>query len=217
MKLKEIYPNLIYIHYDTQYELASTFMRLQEFYESPYPLIKGKYFTLEQYMDEYAKRNENFTYTTDWEGFNVPGHIIHKFFDKFPFDSLLKKEQDLLQYIAYYLISREKFYLIGTYGTQKLDHEIAHGLYYLNSSYKKAMNKLIDNNHVMIIKFKQILRKMGYVKSFFNDELQAYIATNDIRDWVEFRTEYGLGNIDISLRKKFQNVFQKHKDKNENL
>ena len=81
MKCKEIYPNLFLFTFPNQYELASTFIRLQEFYESPYKEIKGQYFTLEKYMDRYAKDQEDnkFTYFEDWNGFNVPGNIVLKF------------------------------------------------------------------------------------------------------------------------------------------
>ena len=41
MKIKEIYhPNLFLYTFPNQYELASTFIRLQEFYESPYKQIR---------------------------------------------------------------------------------------------------------------------------------------------------------------------------------
>ncbi len=97
MKVKPIYPNLYLYTFPNQYELASTFIRLQEFYESPYKEIKGKYFTSENFMDLYAKdqKDNKFTYFDDWNGFNIPGDIVLKFAQLFQND-LTKKEKKLL-------------------------------------------------------------------------------------------------------------------------
>ena len=53
MRIKTSKDNIIFLEADTQYELASTFMRLQEHYESP--KFRGKKVDLEEYMDWYAK------------------------------------------------------------------------------------------------------------------------------------------------------------------
>ena len=78
MRLKQVYPGLYFLKFPNQYEL--TMIRLQEFYESPYKNIRGKHFTLEQYMDAYAKHKGNFTYCSDWNGFNIPSIVIQDFF-----------------------------------------------------------------------------------------------------------------------------------------
>src|ERR1700760_4146537 len=94
MKLQEVTSGLYHILFENQYSCCSTFLRLQEYYESPIKGIRGNYFTLEQFMDAYAETKGNFTYTLDWGGFNVPGHVIKKFFDLFGMN-LLEKEKNL--------------------------------------------------------------------------------------------------------------------------
>ncbi len=61
-----------------------------------------------------------------------------------------------------------------------LDHEIAHGLYYTNSEYKKEVGKiikLVKPSHYD--KLKKKLVKMGYAdnKKIINDEIQAFMST----------------------------------------
>jgi hypothetical protein len=63
----------------TQYELASTFLRIQEHYESPF--FSGKIFSLEQYMDWCAARTGSFTYYEDSSGFSVPSSALQPFYE----------------------------------------------------------------------------------------------------------------------------------------
>ena len=193
MNVKEIYPNLFLYTFPNQYELASTFIRLQEFYESPYKEIKGKYFELDQYMDLYVKdqKDNKFTYFEDWNGFNVPGNIIQEFKDKFE-EHFTNKEYDLFQSLrksgktydkswkGCKKIHKEKYYIIAVVdkGKDTIQHEIAHGLYYLNKDYKREMNKLIKQMLLPLRSRAEIyLKKTGYCKAVLKDELQAYFAT----------------------------------------
>lgn len=54
--IKSTIDGMIHINASSQYEIASMFMRVQEFYESKYSTIRGKYFTVEEYMDTYRTR-----------------------------------------------------------------------------------------------------------------------------------------------------------------
>ena len=121
--------DILHLHYEKQYELCSTFMRLQEFYESDIPEIKGNFFSLEEYMDAYANRMGNFSYTSDWSGFNVPSNVYYSWLEKFKND-LLRKEEALVDIISKET-NKTKFYIIGSYGDNKnaiVRHEIAHAL-----------------------------------------------------------------------------------------
>jgi len=51
--------NIYLVIAPSQYILAATFMRFQEYHESPE--FKGRIFTVEEYMDWYAKTYGNFT------------------------------------------------------------------------------------------------------------------------------------------------------------
>jgi hypothetical protein len=61
-----------------------------------------------------------------------------------------------------------------------MDHEIAHGLYFTNTVYKKMVDTLIKNiKPTHYDKLKKKLIKMGYVddKKIIDDEIQAFMST----------------------------------------
>lgn len=188
---QELNENIVVLRFETQYELCSTFLRIQEFYESPFKQIRKKYFTLEQYMDLYAKEYGNFTYTLDWSGFNIPDTKIREFFDVFG-KNLLEKEKHFKKLISNKLRKNKKFYIIGDYSRSDLNakklikerfntfsHEIAHGLYYLNSKYRNDMIELIECiNEKTKKKITNKLLDWGYHKSVIDDEIQAYLSTS---------------------------------------
>jgi len=61
-----------------------------------------------------------------------------------------------------------------------MDHEIAHGLYFTNNTYKKIVDVLIKNiKPTHYEKLKKKLIKMGYVndKKIIDDEIQAFMST----------------------------------------
>ena len=182
MTIEQIRKNILHIKFPNQYELTSTFIRLQEFYESPFPAIRGKFFTLEQYMDLYAKENGNFTYFSDWSGFNVPGNSVQLFAQKFCQQVLSRKERKMLDLIFNNLDvwnNEGNYYIIATYDNCDVDHELAHGYYYLIPAYKREMNKLYKKFEKSV-EFNNSLLKQGYGKKFLKDETQAYLATESI-------------------------------------
>lgn len=185
MKLSKPFKGVIHIDVDSQYELTSTFMRLQEFYESPFEGFKGCFFTLEDYMDRYAEYYGNFTYNIDWNGFNVPGNIVKRFFsDEFFMGRLLNKEFKMLEAIAPYM-KDEHFYLIGTHGSDAgyMAHEQAHAFYYLNPEYKAEMDALTETlDEEVRGSIHDVLIKMGYCDEVLDDELQAYLSTDEDGD-----------------------------------
>ena len=84
MKVNLIGDNIFHFSYENRYKLTSSFIRMQEYYESPYNDIRNKYFTLDYYMDVYAKENYGvFSYFEDWNGFNIPGNSILKWEEQF--------------------------------------------------------------------------------------------------------------------------------------
>jgi len=202
--------NIILVEADTNYALSSMFIRLQEFYESTFKSIRGKYFTLEQYMDLYALNsiNKTFSYFTDWVGFNVPGHIVKSFFEIFNFD-LSRKEIRLLQMLQSTLNYDLdcKFYLIGIVKTNLNDvyyHELAHAFYYLNTKYRRKMESIIQlMDNELIHSLTQILHEKTYDENTYTDEIQAYLATEKNSYIIEF---FRLNNIN-QIPKEFKKVF----------
>lgn len=187
--------------FESQYDLAMTFVRMQEFYESPSRKIRGKYFTLETYIDYWS---ENFgfgvfDYPRRWNGFNVPGKVIEDFWDIYNYEEndIREKEAEFLMKL-WKIIEKDGFelediYLIGGHiedGGKKLnetvDHETAHALYSLNKDYKRKCNKLLKSlDPELYAKYEETLLVMGYSKKTLKDELQAYLATNGTDDRIE--------------------------------
>jgi hypothetical protein len=167
---RKIARGIYLLRFRTQYELTSTFLRIQEHYESP--RFHGRVFSLEQYMDWYAAENGNFTYYQDWEGFNVPSSALQPFYAG-KFDPLSAKEQHLL---AQFRGLREKFYVIGVYAAGEKDslaHEIAHALFFIDDDYRAAVRAAMRRHDTAALGRK--IAKAGYASHVIPDETQAYI------------------------------------------
>jgi hypothetical protein len=192
----------------SKFDLGMLFWRVQEFYESPNPELIGRPFSLLDYMKWYSdhcSEENSFTYFSDFEGYNVPCEVIQRCNEC--------KHPDFNRYDALMMaISREieyrqggKYYLIGALqnDVETLDHEIAHGIYYLFPEYKAAMNKLVDllgpHRDVMFKALKSL--SGGYTDAVLYDEAQAYMST-----WL---TD-GMESLEF-LRKPFINVFKSAK------
>jgi hypothetical protein len=82
-KIEKVKPKIFAIIIEDSYDRAMTFLRIQEFYESPNPAFRGnKDFSFSEYMKWYTKEyGKGFTYGTDWSGFNVPLEIAYTCYD----------------------------------------------------------------------------------------------------------------------------------------
>jgi hypothetical protein len=148
IELSEVAPKVYLLTFDTQKDVTSTFLRFQEHYESPE--FAGKVFTLDEYKEWYVKNSPNgiktgeFTYYSDWSGFNIPSTILQPFYEG-KFHPLSEAEQRILD------LFRDKehpFYIIGVHKESKsfeklLRHETAHGLFFTNPEYKKEALDII--------------------------------------------------------------------------
>jgi hypothetical protein len=159
------------LQFDNQYELTSTFLRVQEHYESPQ--FHGRIFTLEQYMDWYVAETGAFTYFQDWSGFNVPSMAFQSFYEG-KFDPLTSKEKRLL---GLFKNLHGRFYVIGIYNGGKkrtLIHELAHALFFINNEYRHAVRETMRGYDTSALE-KQLI-KAGYARHVIADEVQAYIV-----------------------------------------
>lgn len=162
------------VRFETRYELASTFLRIQEHYESS--RFRNRVFSLEEYMDWYAAEFGAFTYYQDWSGFNVPSSAFDAFFDG-KFDPLLEKEERLLR-----LFAREHtpYYVIGIADEIDLKHELAHALFHTRPGYRKAVLAAMRDYDTSALRRR--LARMGYHRSVLVDEAHAYlIAPAEVR------------------------------------
>ena len=189
-KVKMIKPFIYCVEIEDDYDRAMLFCRYQEFYESPYKNIRGKYFTWEAFMRTYTKERkaESFTYPYDWSGYNIPSSSLDKSIDVFYKES----EYDKIMNDIYFHCSidsqnknkgsRHKWYLIGAdfAESQTMRHEIAHALYFTNPRYAARMNKVIGSMRKSHFNFlKKALIKMGYAddNKIIYDEIQAFMST----------------------------------------
>jgi hypothetical protein len=160
--------DIFLVRFDSQYELAATFLRIQEHYESR--RFRHRVFTLEQYMDWYAATFGAFTYYEDWTGFNVPSAALMPFYQG-TFDPLLEKEKRFLQ-----LFKDEPapFYVIGIASNDDVTHEIAHALFSMRPRYRRAIREAMRRYDTTAIS--RTLADRGYHPRVLEDEVHAYLV-----------------------------------------
>lgn len=212
--VKEVFPRVYCATIDDNYDRAMLFCRYQEFYESPYKNIRGKYFTLAEFMRTYTKERgaEIFTYPYDWSGYNIPSNVLERANDKFHKET---EYDEIMNGIYFYcaIDSQNKnngkrcdWYLIsaGDVDIQTMNHEIAHGLYFTNKAYRKACNVILDSmKKAVYTSIKKALIKLGYVndEKIIKDEIQAFLSTGihtsfdtkDVRKYAE-QFEFNFGS-----------------------
>lgn len=221
MQIDEIYRNVFHLKLPSQYLLAMTFIRMQEFYESPFRHIRRRYFTLDEYMDTYSERFENFSYTIDNCGFNVPGSLVCAFYNLFFIEKndLTFRERDLLLSLMkkqiikleanedgefYFKQNDKKFYLIGTFQKYDLKHEVCHAFYYLYPDYKNSVLELLKKTKKIDILKERVL-EIGYCKYQLIDECQAYLSTAD-KSYA--KVKFGMADEWYVISRKFKKLFK---------
>jgi len=135
--------NIHVLLFKNKYDMGMSFVRIQEFYESP--KFSNKIFDLEDFIDWYTLKYSEmrgFSYPFDWGGYNLPGKVIDKWlcnigraivpiesktkltnkqFDNLCFETTRDRAKELLRTREYailqpYLDNRESLrskYLIG--------------------------------------------------------------------------------------------------------
>lgn len=170
MKLKEVSPNIFHISFKSMRKMCKTMLRFQEHYESP--KFKDKIFSLKEFKEWYRTQSKTgkFTYYSDWAGFNIPSYVFKPFLDG-KFKRLTKDEKQILNLVKKL---KEPYYVITSVSSDhvSLEHEMVHGLYYVNEKYRNKVDDIIGELNTS--KQKKALKKQGYHKSVFVDEINAY-------------------------------------------
>ena len=185
MKLEEIARNIFHVNFETQEELTKTFIRFQEHFESPE--FRGEVFTLEEYGAWYianspkGKETGEFTYYSDWNGFNIPSTILEPFYSG-EFDPLSERERALLDLFGKH--RGKQFYIIGTHEEYKnplenLKHEMAHGLFFTNPFYRKeVLSVLQEIDSSLRDKLNDFFKNSGgYHPDVWEDETHAFVLS----------------------------------------
>lgn len=167
--------NSVWVWADSQEELGLTFMRFQEYYESPNLDFKNKIFTQGQVKRWYSETYGANNYHTTWIGFNFPSKVLAPFKEGL-FDPLTIEENRLLDLFRY---RQDNFYIIGAQNNSTLRHELAHALYASNEKYRQEVNIFLSKNKSKLKQTSKYILDKGYCKDVLNDEIQAYITDND--------------------------------------
>lgn len=169
---------IIHINFPTQAELMGSFLKVQEFYESPE--FAGKSFTRAEFEAWYMKSRgaSTFTYLEDWTGCNIPGRVVSAFLVKPGFAAESEQEfafNKLLVDIA--ADNGDNFALIGTFGATQdaLRHEFAHALWALDKDYRSVAQAALAKVPQPIREdITRMLSAKGYGPAVLEDEMHAY-------------------------------------------
>jgi hypothetical protein len=194
IKKKRFMKGIYLVQFSSQKDMAETFLRFQEHYESP--KFMGEIFTHKQFEKWYTQIKGKFSYYEDWDGFNIPSSALEPF-KKGKFNPLTKNEKKLL---SLFKNIKGNFYIIAFHGGghHLLGHELAHALYYTNKEYKKKVLKIIKKYNLRKIR-KELLSIGGYSKRVIEDEIQAYAVSLNY----ELKSE-----MPKELRREINNVFE---------
>lgn len=187
-------------------------MRPQEFYESSFEEIISKQFKVSNFVDIYKQHygKKEFTYGSDWSGFNIPSSILEDCMFNIPEDEINNWDKLMLSIIN---IIKEKegdhnYYLLGVdeLSNRLLEHEFAHAMYFTLPEYKDEMSKMNDecDPNVKDMMYKCIT-EYGYADHVLPDELQAYMSTG-LGSKME---EMNIPDIEI-WQQRYRNIFDNY-------
>ena len=182
-KIENVKPKVFAVIIKEQYDRAMTFLRIQEYYESPNPKFRGnKDFSFTEYMKWYTfEYGKGFTYGTDWSGFNVPLEVAYNCYDTLT--DRYTDYDDLMENIIHqiYELNGDECdgYMIGAGSTDgdTFQHEVCHGLYATNKQYKELVSEITLTIPTKdYLTFRNNLIEMGCTDKVIDDEIQAYLA-----------------------------------------
>jgi hypothetical protein len=214
MKLKKLPHQLLLFTSKTRKDLTLSFFRMEEYYESGNKNLNRRPFTVFDFLNESMNKDGNIDYFSTWSGFNIPGHVVREWMFHVGAANLTNTELKLTEQIFNNIDIDEKFYVIGALEGDKevIDHEIAHGLYYLNGDYKSCMENEIYNFYKkcrgQYSKMVKNLKRMGYGDNVIRDEIQAYLSTSKKKELIdEFDLDY---DIVLPFVKQFRKVLRRY-------
>jgi hypothetical protein len=205
LKIEPLKFNSVLVQISDVEILAKTFMRFQEYYESP--KFKGTIFTIGQLKEWYSLTYGADTYHRDWIGFNFPSSVLDPF-RKGLFDPLIQEEQALLDLFSY---RHDLFYIIGANDQAVIRHELAHALYAYSNAYKASIDRICKKYCKALKPIYNYLSHKGYCKNVLNDEVQAYVTDNDDKFILSNLDQKIINEINITYNK-----FEKHCSKKDN-
>ena len=223
-KITEVRDRVFAVTIEDDYDRAMTFLRVQEYYESPNPEFRGKHFNIWDFIEWYSREHKGaFTYAYDWSGFNIPLPIAWKCYEgdgvncmpdgwKSKWDAVMKDIVWEVQSKMYWKKNKRDMnaYIIGAKDMEgdTFQHEVAHGLYYTNKEYKELMDEITQTIPLKhYLKFRKNLLDMGYTESVVDDEIQAYLSWG----WDYARFSKGVPKTFCkTINKEYRKVYDKY-------
>lgn len=185
MKTTKISPTRILLEFPTKKELTLSMFRISEYFESDSDLIRGRKFTMDEFIDAYSdedgelkKLPGGYTYFAFWDGYNVP-KIEYNNFLKLYTNELSQRELVILDAVKDlpdngYIIACEE----GDDLTLK--HETSHGIFFENEEYRNQAIEIVKSIPGEVQEsFIQDLVEMGYNQDVMVDEMHAYLVAYD--------------------------------------
>jgi len=208
--LKEVRPNIFAVVVPDDYDRTMLFCRVQEFYESDSDLFKEQDFSIWDYMKWYSEKNKGvFTYTKDWEGFNLPFKVALNCCigndEKTPYDKVMQIILDEILLTD----NPADAYIIGVKSDKgsTFKHELCHALYHSNKEYRSLADNLLNEMPLNSYNSMAInLLKLGYDESVINDEIQAYMMTS-------YKSKYFSKGVDIDTLNNLHKQYKEHLNK----
>lgn len=160
---------VLHLKFRRQEYMTRGLLRMQEHHESP--KFRGKVFSVSQYRDwcKSTEKDGNFDYFTRVQGFNLPSSALRAFILG-EFNPLGVEEKAILDALRQ---EPGRFYVIATYRSADIVHEMAHARWYLDRAYQKAAKDILKGSEVNLLCRK--LAEDGYHRAVVLDEAHAYL------------------------------------------
>lgn len=193
------YPNIYRLHFNSLEDMALAFVRIQEYYDGV--LFHRKLFHLKDFIHKWKNyyNSASFDYSQRWNGYNVPGKILLKWLDEIEGEKnkrsekpvvLHAREEAMMQALnsAHPKSDWKNMYFFAVSPAEGpaeerlvTKHECAHGFFTLHRRYRSKMKSLIRAlPKDFTERVENFLRFKLYHPSVFSDEMQAYLATDDM-------------------------------------
>jgi len=163
---------------------ALMFMRAQEYYESSFDEIIGKQFKVSRFVDIYKQHygKQEFTYGSDWAGFNIPSTVLEECMFNVPEDEINNWDKLMISVINTIKEqeSDHNYYLLGVdeLDNSLLEHEFAHAMWFTLPEYKAEMSKMNEEcDPIVKDMMYKCIPEYGYADHVLPDEMQAYMST----------------------------------------
>jgi hypothetical protein len=198
------YTPILHLEFDTQAELGLSMCRIQEFYESSNPELKGKRFSWHKFIEEHVDDQGRMSYFQDWSGFNFPVDAVWRF-NQLKLADLSPAEQRIIHFVEYHPVK----YIIGNVvgDIETAQHELVHAYYAINSEYRAKVNNLIRDhitNSISLYKqFVDAFEVMGYSDHVYNDEINAFVSCNEAAETLWVAVPDDVINKFVTLRKQY--------------